>query len=507
MTQVAKATKREWLGLAVIALPCLLYSMDLTVLNLAVPQITADLRPSSAQMLWIVDIYGFLLAGSLITMGTIGDRIGRRRLLLIGAAAFGVVSVLTAFAQSPASLIAARGLLGIAAATLAPSTLSLIRNMFDDPSERARAIAIWVASFSAGAAIGPVVGGALLEHFWWGSVFLVPVPIMVLLLAIGPTLLPEYRDPAAGRLDVMSALESIASILAIIYGLKIAAQGDGSPPWVALLAIAIGLSLGVLFLRRQRSLREPLIDLSVFTNTTFSAALTINVLDFFMGFGSLLFITQYLQSVSGLSPLRAGLWTVPWALASVVGSVLTPLVAARVRPGFAMAGGLLVGACGFAAFTQVGGAAGFPMVVVGSVLLSLGFAPLTTVATDLIVGSVPAVHAGMASSISETSSELGGALGIAVLGSIGTFWYRSHVASALSAHDDIARAAARTIGEATAVAANLREPVSREVLHVAREAFAGSFVVVGEIGAALAVATAVVCAVLLRHVPATSNER
>src|SRR5438093_3932050 len=205
----SRATRREWLGLAVIALPCLLYSMDLTVLNLAVPRLSADLKPTSVQLLWIVDIYGFLLAGSLITMGTLGDRIGRRRLLLIGAAAFGGASILTAFSASAGQLIVARGLLGVAAATLAPSTLSLIRNMFADARQRTTAIAIWVASFSAGAAVGPVVGGVLLEHFWWGSVFLIAVPVMLLLLVFGPALLPEFRDPDARRLDLMSAALSM----------------------------------------------------------------------------------------------------------------------------------------------------------------------------------------------------------------------------------------------------------------------------------------------------------
>ena len=193
-----RAGRREWIGLAVIALPCLLYSMDLTVLELAVPKLSADLEPTSSQLLWIMDIYGFLLAGCLITMGTLGDRIGRRRLLLIGAAAFGVASVLAAFSRSAEMLIATRALLGIAGATLAPSTLSLIRNMFLDPDQRTFAIGVWATSFSAGAAIGPLAGGFLLEHFWWGSVFLLAVPVMALLLVLGPCCYPEFRDPAGG---------------------------------------------------------------------------------------------------------------------------------------------------------------------------------------------------------------------------------------------------------------------------------------------------------------------
>jgi DHA2 family multidrug resistance protein-like MFS transporter len=225
--------------------------MDLTVLNLAVPALSADLHPSSAQLLWIVDIYGFLVAGSLIVMGTLGDRIGRRRLLLIGAGAFGVASVLTASATSAEMLIAARAILGVAGATLAPSTLSLIRNMFLDDRQRTTAIGVWAASYSAGAAVGPVVGGVLLEHFWWGSVFLLAVPVMALLLLLGPLLLPEFRDEEARPLDPVSAVLSLAAVLAVIYGVKQIAQ-DG----VGLRAAAVvagGLAVGIGFLADNAS--------------------------------------------------------------------------------------------------------------------------------------------------------------------------------------------------------------------------------------------------------------
>jgi MFS transporter, DHA2 family, multidrug resistance protein len=349
-SEAPRARRREWIGLAVIALPCLLYSMDLTVLELAVPKLSADLKPTSSQLLWILDIYGFLLAGFLITMGTVGDRIGRRRLLLIGAAAFGAASVLAAFSTSSEMLIATRALLGIAGATLAPSTLALIRNMFLDQAQRTFAIGVWATSFSAGAAIGPLAGGLLLEFFWWGSVFLLAVPVMALLLVLGPVLLPESRDTEAGRVDLLSAALSLISLLAVIYGLKqIAQEGMGWPP---LLSILVGLVFGAIFVRRQRGLTEPLIELRLFQAPAFGASLATFALSIFVIAGIFLFIVQYLQLVFGLSPLVAGLWTVP-SSGLIAGSLLAPLVVRWVRPAFVMAGGLVLSAVGFGMLTQV----------------------------------------------------------------------------------------------------------------------------------------------------------
>jgi DHA2 family multidrug resistance protein-like MFS transporter len=480
--------------------------MDLTVLNLAVPHLSADLQPSSVQLLWIVDIYGFVLAGSLITMGTLGDRIGRRKLLLIGAAAFGSASVLTAFSSSAAQLIVARGLLGVAAATLAPSTLSLIRIMFTDPKQRTMAIAIWVASFSAGAAMGPVAGGVLLEHFWWGSVFLIAVPVMVLLLVLGPVLLPEFRDADARRLDLVSAALSIVAVLAVIYGLKQIAQ-DGIGP-LSVLAILGGLVVAWRFVCRQQALTDPLIDLVLFRDRVFTTALAINVLDFFIGFGIFLFIAQYLQLVLGLSPLHAGLWTVPWAVGNVIGSMLTPVFVRMVRPAFVMAGGLVLAAVGFFVLGQIHAASGLAILLTGSVILSVGLAPMTTVSTDIIVGIAPPERVGAASSISEMSSEFGGALGIAILGSIGTAMYRSEVATTLPATVPAGAtdAALSTLGGVTAMAAQLPDPLRLEVLRIAREAFTQAFALVSRICTAIALATAIVTAVLLRHVDQPGTE-
>ena len=357
VADAAKAGRREWIGLGVIALPCILYSMDLTVLNLAVPSLSMQLKPTSVQLLWIVDIYGFMLAGSLMTMGTLGDRIGRRKLLLAGAGAFGIASVIAAFSTSAAMLIAARALLGIGGATLAPSTLSLIRNMFHDSRQRTVAIGVWVSSFSFGTAIGPLVGGLLLQRFWWGSVFLAGVPVMLLLLVAGPILLPEFKDPNAGDVDLISAMLSLAGVLSVIYGVKQIAQAGPALP--SILSILAGLAIGVAFIRRQRRLVEPLIDLQLFRAPAFSASLATYTLATFVALGVFVFISQYLQFVLGLSPLHAGLWTMPLGAAFIAGSTLTPVIARRARPAYVIAGGLTLAAVGFGMLTQVGGPAGF----------------------------------------------------------------------------------------------------------------------------------------------------
>ena len=339
-----KATPREWIGLAVLALPCIIYAMDLTVLNLAVPTLSADLKPTAAQLLWIVDIYGFLAAGSLLVMGNLGDRIGRRRLLLIGSASFGLLSLFAAFARSAEMLILARALLGIASATMAPSTLSLISNMFRNEREKTFAVSVWVASFSFGGAMGPVIGGVLIAHFWWGAVFLAPIPVMVLLLIVGAKLLPEHRNADAGRLDLLSAALSLAAILPAIYGIKSASEG-GNLAWAAS-AVGVGLVVGVLFVRRQLSLADPLLDLRLFERPTLTAALAINVLDFLVGFGILVLVAQYLQLVLGLTPMQAGLWGVPAGLGFVVGSLLTSPALRLARPAYVLGLGLMLSAAG-----------------------------------------------------------------------------------------------------------------------------------------------------------------
>ncbi|WP_119419384.1 MFS transporter [Desertibaculum subflavum] len=493
------AGRREWIGLGVIALPCLLYSMDLTVLNLAVPHLSADLKPTSAELLWIVDIYGFLIAGLLITMGTLGDRIGRRKLLMIGAAAFGVASVLAAFATTPAMLIAARAILGVAGATLAPSTLSLIRNMFHDPGERTFAIGVWITSYSVGGAIGPLVGGVLLAHFWWGSVFLVAVPIMLLLLAVAPLLLPEYRDPQAGRMDLASAALSLAAVLAVIWGVKqVAVHGFTGE---ALLATAAGIALAAIFARRQRRLADPLIDLRLFRTPAFGAALVTNLLALFVAFGCFLLVAQYLQLVLGLTPLVAGLWTVPSSLGFVVGSMFAPMILRRFRVATVLVGGLCFAAAGFAVLAALGPQGDLVVLVGGTVVFALGLAPVVTLTTDLVVGAAPPERAGAASAMSETAAELGGALGIAVLGSIAAAIYRAQMAEAAGEGlPPAALATARdTLGGAYTIAAGLPGHLGAGLLTLAREAFVAALQSAVMISAAVVLAAALLVMLLLRN--------
>jgi DHA2 family multidrug resistance protein-like MFS transporter len=501
--QQPKATRREWIGLAVIALPCVLYAMDLTVLNIAVPRMSEDLKPTSSQLLWILDIYGFMVAGSLITMGNLGDRIGRRRLLMIGAAAFGVTSVVAAFSTSPGMLIAARALLGLAGATLAPSTLSLIRVMFRDHQQRTFAIGIWVTSYSIGGIIGPLLGGVVLEYFWWGSVFLLGVPVMVLLLVVGPRLLPEFRDPEAEPVDILSAVLSLAGVLLVIYGLKRVAEHG--PEVLAGISIVAGVLVGVTFVRRQPNLTHPLIDLRLFRSASFSTALATYLLGTFAVFGGFVFISQYLQLVLGLQPLQAGLWSLPSFGAFILGSMIVPMIARKIPSPQLIVAGLLIAAAGFVALTQIDRAPPLAVIVIGSVLYSLGISPVFILATDIIVGSAPIERAGAASAISETSSELGGALGIAILGSIGTAVYRARMAEAMpnGVPSDVREIARGTLGGATAVAEQLPGQLGAVLLGTARDAFTQAFVMTAVVNALLMLITALAATLMLRRAPSS----
>ncbi|WP_020674021.1 MFS transporter [Amycolatopsis nigrescens] len=498
MTVQTKATagRREWIGLAVLALPTLLLSLDMSVLHLAVPHLAADLRPSSTELLWIIDIYGFLIAGFLITMGTLGDRIGRRNLLMVGGAAFGLASVAAAFATSPAMLIGARALLGIAGATLMPSTLALISNMFRDPKQRGTAIAVWMSCFMGGMVIGPLVGGLILDVAWWGAVFLLAVPVMVLLLVTAPKLLPEYRDEQAGRLDLASVALSLGTILPIIFALKEIAKGG--PDLRSLLALAAGLGIGTVFARRQRRLADPMLDLSLFRNRTFAAALSIMLVGAITMGGVFLLVSQYLQLVEGMSASQAGLALVPQAAAVVIGSLIAPRLARRIRPEFVLGFGMLVAAAGLLLFTQISAGNGIVLVVLGLSVAAFGMGPQGVLCTEMVVGSVPPRKAGAASAMSETSGEFGIAMGIAVFGSVGTAVYRGDLVVPDRLPAGAATEATESLAGAVNTAGGLDDQLAGALLTSAREAFTSGLHTVAAIGAGVVVVFAVVGMVALR---------
>ncbi|MGW2413549.1 MFS transporter [Streptomyces tubercidicus] len=493
------AGKREWIGLAVLALPTLLLSMDLSVLFLAVPHLSADLEPSGAQLLWIMDVYGFLMAGFLVMMGTLGDRIGRRRLLLIGAASFTAASTLAAFSTSSEMLIATRALLGIAGATLAPSTLALLRNMFHDPKQRTAAIGVWTVCFSAGSVLGPLAGGVLLAHFWWGSVFLLGIPVMLLLLVTGPMLLPEHRNAGAGRVDLTSAAMSVVAVLGVIYGMKdIATHGLGL---VSLLSIAGGLAVGALFVYRQKRLSDPLLDLGLFSSPRFGSALSIMGLAVLVMSGTLFFVAQYLQMVRGLSPLRAGLWMMPMACGVVVGAVTTGNVIRKVRPPFVMGSGLFVACGAFVLLSRMETDSPVGLFAAGVFCMSLGVAPVMILGLELAVGSAPPERAGAASSVAETIQEFALGLGVAAIGSVGTAVYRGQVDGALpqGLPPGAARAAQDTIGGAVHAATELSHATSEALLDVTRAAFTQGLQTAATTCAVLAAIGALVTITVLRN--------
>ncbi|BEK94652.1 MFS transporter [Nocardia seriolae] len=495
-----RAGRREWSGLGVLALACLVYAMDLTVLHLAVPQISETLHPSSTQLLWIIDVYGFMLAGLLITMGTLGDRIGRRRLLLTGGALFGVVSVVAAFSPTAEFLIVCRALLGIAGATIAPSPLSLIFNMFRDPRQRSLAVGTWVSAFSAGGVVGPLLGGVLLEHFWWGSVFLLAVPVMVLLLILGPRVLPEFRDPEAGRLDLISAALSVVAMISLVLAMKQVAQ-DGVGP-LPLAAIVVGLAAGALFVRRQLTRADPMLDLSLFRLGAFRTALGINVIAIFVAFGYFLFVAQYFQLVLDMTPMRAGVAMAPSSIGFIVGSQAAPRIVRVVRPAYLVGAGMILAAIGLVMLTRLSVDGGPALAVIASLLIALGLAPVFGITTELIVGSAPPEQAGAASGVSETGSELGGALDISILGSISLAIYRADLSDSLPRNLPGADSVRETLGEAVQVAATLPGGMGDAVLTAARAAFIHGVHITAGIAAVGAVAVAVLAVAKLRHVPA-----
>jgi DHA2 family multidrug resistance protein-like MFS transporter len=494
--QQARTTEAEkrpgrWLALSVLVLAVLLVAVDATVLGLATPYISEDLQPSGTQLLWIGDVYSFVIAGLLVSAGSLGDRIGRKRLLLIGATAFGAISVLNAYATTPETMIVARALLGVAGATLMPATLALIRNLFHDPRERSLAVGIWGATASAGTAVGPVVGGFLLEHFWWGSVFLINLPVMAVLVLVGIKLLPESRHPNPGPWDMLSVGLSLLGMLGVVYAIKeTATHGlDGN----ALAAGLFGLAGLFFFVRRQLILPHPLLDMRLFRDRGFSGAVLADLLTILGLSGLVFFLSQFLQLVQGRGPLEAGLAELPAAVGAVVAGLIAGTAARRFSVRSVVAGGLAAIGVALALLTLVDRSTGYPLIGAALLIVGVGAGFSFTVTADVILSSVPKEQAGAASAVSETAYELGAALGIAVLGSIVTGVYRDFPAPAGTPAE-----ARESLGGAVEAAESMPPNTAQHMLTSAQDAFVDGLTLAAGAGATVLLATAVTAWFLLR---------
>ncbi|MFD8363941.1 MFS transporter [Streptomyces hygroscopicus] len=488
----ARRSPGRWLALAVLVLAVLLVAVDATVLGLATPYLSEDLKPSGTQLLWIGDVYSFVIAGLLVSMGSLGDRIGRKRILLLGATAFGALSVLNAYATTPELMISARALLGVAGATLMPATLALIRNLFHDPRERSLAIGVWGAASSAGMAIGPIVGGFLLERFWWGSVFLINLPVMAVLVLVGSRLLPESRNPDPGPWDLVSVLLSLVGMVGVVYAIKEAAAHGVA--WDAFAAGLLGAAALYGFVRRQRTLPVPLLDMRLFRSRGFSGAVLSDLLTILGLSGLVFFLSQYLQLVQERPPLEAGLAELPAAVGAVAAGLIAGRAARRFSVRAVVSGGLATVGLALAALTVVDQTTGYPLL--GTALLVVGFGAgiSFTVTADVILTAVPEEQAGAASAVSETAYELGTALGIALLGSVVTGVYRDFtgpVGTPEAAHE--------SLGGAVEAAGHLPASTATALLDAARQSFVDGLGLAAGAGAAVLLATAVAAWFLLRE--------
>ncbi|WP_426621719.1 MFS transporter [Microbacterium sp. As-52] len=498
-TDAPRVGARGWAALVVLMLPVLLVSVDNTVLSFALPEISIALAPTGAEQLWIIDVYPLVLAGLLVTMGTLGDRFGRRKMLLIGATGFAAVSALAAFAPTAGLLIAARALLGFFGAMLMPSTLSLLRSIFQNRDQRRMAIAVWASAFSAGSALGPIVGGFLLEHFAWGSVFLIAVPVLIPLLVAAPLLVPESRDPNPGRIDLISIALSMATMIPVVYAIKSLAV-DGPSLKVGAWAL-LGFVMGYLFVRHQLRAKTPMLDMALFRRGSFSGAILVNLLSVVALVGFLYFVSQHLQLVLGLSPMMAGLALVPGMLAMIVAGLSVVPISRRIPPHIVIPVGLAFSVAGYLIVAFTTHEHGVLPLVVAFVVLGIGIGAAETISNELILSSAPAAKAGAASAVSETAYELGAVLGTAVLGGIITAFYRGALVLPEGLPADVAHAAGETLAGAYTAAQALPGRLGTALWEAAAAAFGSGVMVTSLIGAGLVVVAGVIAAVTLRKAP------
>jgi len=501
-----KATARSWVGLAVLVLPLLLITIDGTVLILGLPSISAELSPTGIEQLWMIDIYSLVLAGLLVAMSTVGDRFGRRRNLLIGAVVFATASATGAVATSPWMLIGARALLGVGGAIMMPSTLSLVRNMFLDRQQRRYAMAVWAAMASVGAAVGPIVGGWVIETFSWQAAFLMNIPVMLLLLILGPLLLPESRNPGLRKIDILSVVLSFIGMIGVVYAIKTLTGGKDIALGTA--ALAVGFIALALFVRRQLTLPTPLLEVRLFKVRYFRGAVIADLLSIFAMVGALVALIQYLQLVLGLNPLQASVWLIPQAIFAATAAFIAAASVKRVLPAYVIATGLLIAAVGFMLTIFLSPASSPALIATALALVSLGAGIGLALSNDIVMSSVKPERAGQAAATSETAYELGTTLGTAVLGGVLVAWYTRVVTAgtdALELTGDLAERASSTMAEALLVAAELGGSTGAAILDVAEDAFTEAIIVTGIAGAGVMVLTAIWALVTLRGAAANQD--
>jgi EmrB/QacA subfamily drug resistance transporter len=488
---------RRWWALAVLCLSMLVIALDNTILNVALPALVHDLSASTSQLQWIVDGYTLVFAGLLLTGGSLGDRFGRRGALGIGLLIFCIGSVLSAAAGSSAMLIFTRCLMGMGAALIMPATLSLLTNIFHDPRERGRAIGIWAAVAGGGGAIGPVVGGFLLQHFWWGSVFLVNVPVTVVAFLAGRYVLPVSRDHEVPRLDPLGAVLSIGGLVALLWGVIEAPQQGWADPKVVVWFVVGAIVIAGFVLWELHS-THPMLDVRFFENRRFTAASAAITMTFFALFGAMFLITQYLQTVLGYSPLQAGVRMLPMACLMFCIAPLAPRLVERVGTKLVVGGGLMLAAGGMTVASQVPVAHGYPHLLIAMAMLSTGMGCIMAPATESIMGSLPRNKAGVGSAMNDTTRQVGGALGVAVIGSVLASFYRPAITSkvgALNVPANVLSTARDSVGGAVQAASNpaLSRDTGNALVTIAKTEFVHAFASALLVGAGIiAVAAAVV---------------
>ncbi|MGH2662735.1 MAG: MFS transporter [Actinomycetota bacterium] len=493
--------ERRWLALLVLCLSLVVIGMDNTILNVALPTLARDLQATASELQWMVDSYVLVFAGLLLTMGALGDRFGRKRALNIGLLVFVGGSVLSAFADSAEVLIASRATMGIGGALIMPSTLSIITNVFP-PKERGRAIGIWAGVAGLGIVLGPVIGGWLLEHFWWGSVFLVNVPVVAVAILAGWGLVPESKDPYATPLDPVGAGLSIAALVTLVYGI-IEAPDRGWTDGLILAAFAIALVLAVLFIWWERRVEHPMLRIEFFRNPRFSAASAAITTVFFALFGTVFLLTQHLQFVLGYSPLQAGFRVLPVATL-IVAAPLSARIVERIGTKAVVATGLLTVATSLTILSTADVASGYGLVAWTIAILGFGMGLTMAPATESIMGSLPLAKAGVGSAMNDTTRMVGGALGVAVLGSVLASSYGSAIEPALRGiPPQIAEAAGDSIGAVSTMAPRLDE-AGAALLAAGRAAFIEGMTHAVLVGAAVAAVGAVL---VLLFLPAHARER